>query len=240
MFDLAKFTLKEMTDLGRVLRKLGDGAVTMEEVAHRVVSYLFDHAFDPSTGKRNCVLVRFFKTHSFGTLEPELQQFAKARMPGHEPTPSMKCLTLLASRGERAAWNDRKRSATHQAIPLPSAEMVSQAPMISNLLSQLGVETAVLLDTEAPILVESQPSSFNVFYVPEAMGSPQIPAQQEFAIPFGLKSVLGFGGMLPSGEIFAVILFSRVHIPRETADLFKTLALSVKVAVLSFEDKVFA
>ena len=37
---------------------------------------------------------------------------------------------------------------------------------------------------------------------------------------------------MPSGNLFTVILFSKVHIPRETADLFKTLSLSVKAAVL--------
>ena len=39
---------------------------------------------------------------------------------------------------------------------------------------------------------------------------------------------------MPSGELFATILFSRTPIPREVADLFKTLALNVKVALLPF------
>jgi hypothetical protein len=37
-----------------------------------------------------------------------------------------------------------------------------------------------------------------------------------------------------------VILFSKVAIPRETAELFRTLALNVKMAVLPFESVVFA
>ena len=75
-----------------------------------------------------------------------------------------------------------------------------------------------------------------VFHVEHAVGSPYIPAQQEFVIPFGIHSVLGFGGMLPSGNLFVVILFSKVHIPRETADMFKPLSLSVKLTVLPFEE----
>jgi hypothetical protein len=229
-----------MTELGGVLRRFGDDAGTMEEVANRVVRHLFENATDPSTGRRACVLVRFFKTHPYGELDSELREAASAMMPGQEPTPSMKCLTLLATAGEKPEWNRLKSSVGHQAIPLLSAEMLAQAPMISNLLHQLGVKVSVLLNPNSEILVDSQPSSFNVFYVPEAIGSPHIPAQEEFAIPFGLKSVLGFGGMLPSGEIFAVILFCSVDVPPQTADLFKTLALNVKLAVMSFEEQVFA
>ena len=40
--------------------------------------------------------------------------------------------------------------------------------------------------------------------------------------------------MLPSGDLFAVVLFSRTPISRETATLFQTVALSVKLAVLPF------
>ena len=52
--------------------------------------------------------------------------------------------------------------------------------------------------------------------------------------PYGVKSALGFGGMLPSGGLFAVILFSRAPISRETAALFQTVALNAKLAVLPF------
>jgi hypothetical protein len=107
-------------------------------------------------------------------------------------------------------------------------------------LQQLGVEVEVLLDPSSGLLVESGPSSFNVFYVPEASQSPYIPDQEDFVKPAGIRSVLGFGGMLPRGDIFAVILFSKVPIPRETAELFRTLALNVKMAALPFDDAVFA
>ena len=71
--------------------------------------------------------------------------------------------------------------------------------------------------------------------MPEAKGSPFVPAQEEFVIPFGIESVLGFGGVLPSKELFTVILFSKQKISRETAELFKSLALSLKLALLPFD-----
>lgn len=47
--------------------------------------------------------------------------------------------------------------------------------------------------------------------------------------------MLGFGGVLPSGAVLAVILFSTVPISPATAELFKTLALCVKVALVPFD-----
>jgi len=47
--------------------------------------------------------------------------------------------------------------------------------------------------------------------------------------------VLGFGGLLPSGNLFAIILFLKVQIPHSTAQMFSTLALNVKTALLAFD-----
>jgi diguanylate cyclase (GGDEF)-like protein len=82
------------------------------------------------------------------------------------------------------------------------------------------------------LLIDADQHSYNVFYVPEAVGSASIPAQQDFVVPFGIHSVVGLGGTLPTGDLFALILFSKTHVPRETAALFRTLSLSVKMAVL--------
>ena len=241
MFDLARFTLRDMTEVGSVLRRLGEGATSMEEVANRVVRYLRENLIDPGTGDLECARVRFFKTHPYGELDGRLRDVARSMLPdpaaaGNE----MRCLTLLATAGDLPEWNARRSSVAHEAIPLASEEIVSQAPMISRLLTQLGVRIEALLKRSPELLVEPGPSSFNVFYVPEARGSSCIPAQDDFVKAFGIESVLGFGGMLPTRDIFVVILFTRTPIPRETAELFRTLALNVKVAALNFDDAVFA
>jgi hypothetical protein len=240
MFDLAAFTLRDMTEVGAVLRKAGAGAASMEEVANRVVRYLHENLVDPRTGESECALVRFFKTHPYGGLDRDLREFAGGLLAdAAEPDPEMRCLTLLASAGDRPEWNARGSSVGHRAIPLASEEIVGQAPMISRLLSQLGVRIEALVRRSPELLVEPEPTSFNVFYVPQAKGSSCIPAQAEFVEACGIESVLGFGGMLSSRDIFAVILFSHTPIPRETAELFRTLALNVKVAALDFEEAVF-
>jgi hypothetical protein len=233
MSSLAHFTLAEMTELGAMLRQMGERTTSIDEVAQRVVDAIRGELIDRETGQRECPLVRFFMTMPYEALDPELQSFAR-RLLGERETVrnEMRCLTLMATSGDRPCWNDRSLSVRHRTIPLASNEMVNGAPMIARLLDQLGVRVDAFL-SEAPELIEKPaPDSFNVFFVPEAPGSDCIPDQNDFVEAFGIESVLGFGGMLPSEEIFVVILFSRAPITREVASLFRTLALNVKIALL--------
>ncbi len=234
MYDLTKFTLADMTKCGAALRNLASGAESMQEAANRIVRYLYDNLMDRQTGRRACSLIRFFKTHFYRDLDPELRRFADSILGYQAGSPDMKCLTLLATAGEKPEWNSRTDSAGHKAIPLPSEKAIEQFPMISQLVNQFGLEASAVLRPDPTIMLELGQKTYNVFHVPEAAQSPYITAQDNFVIPFGIKSALGFGGMLPSGDLFATILFSKVQIPRQTADQFKTLALSAKVAVLPF------
>ena len=239
LYDFSRFGLAEMTRCGIDLRRSGSGSSSMEETASRIVRYLYEGLRDPALEQPACALVRMFVTLPFDELQPEQQSFA-GKVLGARPDPSMKCLTLLATAGELPDWNSRHTSRGHQALPLPSPEAVSRSPMIAQLIRQLGIEISALL-SDGTLVIDTTQHTFNVFYVGDAVGSPVIPAQQEFVIPYGVRSVLGFGGLLPSGDLFATILFSRTFIPRDVADLFKTLALNVKVALLPFVgDRIFS
>lgn len=241
MYTLTKFRLQEMTACGAALRKLGIGAQSMEDAANRVVHYLHKQFVDEETGESAFALVRLFKTHTYAELVPSLREAADAMLAGQRPTPDMKCLVLMATTGMETAWNSRQSSNGHQAIPLTSSQMVAQSPMISQLIQQMGLEINTVLSPDSNLMIDLEQQTYNVFHVAEAVGSPYIPAQQEFVIPYGIQSVLGFGGMLPSGNLMAVILFSKVAIARETADLFKTLSLNAKMALLPFDQNlVFA
>lgn len=66
-----------------------------------------------------------------------------------------------------------------------------------------------------------------------------IPAQ-DFVQRYEVESVLGCGGQLPDGELYAVIAFARVTISRESAEIFKPLALAAKLALLPFLSTTFA
>jgi PAS domain S-box-containing protein len=235
MYDLTTFTLQEMTECGAALRRLASGASSMEQVANRIVRHLYDHLGDGHSGRRACALVRCFKTHPYGELGLELCEFARGMLRDQVVDPAMKCLTLLASAGEQPEWNSPETSAGHRAVPLASEQMVERFPMVSNLIRQFGLEIPTVLEPEASLLVDLEQRAYNVFYVPEALGSPFVTAQKEFVVPYGIESVLGFGGLLPSGNLFVTLLFSRIRLPRETADRFRTLALSAKIALLPFD-----
>jgi hypothetical protein len=83
--------------------------------------------------------------------------------------------------------------------------------------------------------IEEASERFNVFHIEEAEGSPYIPAQDEFVKRYGVRSVVGVGGLLPDGELFAVILFSRVVVSRELAEMFRVLAESVRLAIVKYD-----
>jgi len=236
---LASFTIRDMTACGKVLRTIGTGAKSMEETARRIVHHLYENLTYGHRGNRACALVRFFKTHTYEKLDPELQDFSRDILENSPASADMKCLTLLATVGENPEWNSRTTSKGHKVIPLPGEQAIRQIPMIQNLIAQLGLNASMVIKPHPEFLLDAEQKTYNVFYVPDAIDSPYIPAQREFVVPYGIKSVLGFGGVLPSGDIFAIITFLKVQITKEVADLFKTLALNVKIAVLPFENVVF-
>jgi hypothetical protein len=229
-----------MTECGKILRNIGKDAKNMEEVANRIVHYLYNNLIDGESGNRACSLVRFFKTHTYEKLDDELQNFSRSMLGDYFVLPDMKCLTLLATAGENPEWNSRKTSTGHKAIPLPSEQAVHHIPMIRTLIIQLGLSISMVIKPDPKLLLDTEQKTYNVFYVSEAPGCPHIPAQKEFVIPYSIKSVLGFGGVLPSGDIFAVIMFLKVPVSKEIANFFKTLSLNIKIAVLPFENAVFA
>jgi hypothetical protein len=239
-YDISNFTIREITECGRAMRAIGAGAKSMEETAGRIVRHLYDNLIDGTNDGQACSLVRFFKTHPYENLEKELEEFAVKMLGGKAPLPKTKCFTLLGTVGENPEWNMRSASRGHQSIPLPSEEVVHQIPMMRNVIKQLGLSVSSVVKPDPALLLDMEQKTYSVFLVPEAVGSPYIPAQENFVVPYGVKSVMGFGGILPSGDLFVIIIFLKVPVARETADLFKNLSLNIKLAILPFETRVFA
>jgi hypothetical protein len=238
MHDLTHFTQNDMYQCAIALRNMDSGSKSMEEVSNRMVSYLYDNLIDGQTGKRACALVRLFKIHPYGSLNDELQKAAFRIAKSRSINPSTKCLTLLATAGDEPNWNSRHTSNGHKAIPLLDRDFVNQVPMISQLIKQFGLDIDTVLAPTPELLSELQSHTFSVFYVPNALDSAYIPSQKEFVIPYKIKSVLGFGGMLSSGELFAIILFTKTWIDRDTAtESFKWISAYARIPIATFEDK---
>jgi hypothetical protein len=237
MYNLARFSFNDMMDCRTRLRTMFDAEPsTLGEGAQRIVEFFYRELVDDD-GQPACALVRLFKTHPYAGLDDELKQFAISVDPSVSTTPGARCLVLLATEGQLPAWRSRRTSRGHQAIPLTSEQMIEQAPMIAQLLKQFGVATSAVLRPTPSLLLDANDMVTNVFHVPQALGSPFIVAQKEFVEPFGIASVLGFGGLLASGDLFAAIMFSKVPISAAVADHFKVVGLNLKLAMLPFVRK---
>jgi hypothetical protein len=234
--DLTKFGLSEMLRCSTELRRATKEAPTMEDAAQRVCRVLYDELVG-SDGSRACVLVRCYKTHPYEKLEPELQSFARAALKGRTPDAGMRCLTLLGTVGDVTEWNSRRTSVGHQAVPLASVEVIEKAPMIAQLIRQFGLDLAHVVQPTTDLIRSLAGKTYGVFHVPEAIGSEYVPAQEEFVKKYSVRSVVGFGGSLPSGDLFAVILFARVPVSTETADRFRNLALDVKSGFFPYRER---
>jgi hypothetical protein len=232
-YDLRDFTLSDTLRCGAELRRIIEDAGSVESAARAITQSIYESFTDDATSEPSCALVRCYKTHSFEELPTDLQGFARNVLKRKPASPQVKCLTLMGTRGDRPEWNDRSRSLGHQAIPLETVEMVEQAPMVSQLIRQLGLDVAEVVAPTPELMRKVVGKSYGVFYVPRAKGSPFIPAQSEFVAAENIQSVVGFGGLLRNGDMLAIILFSRTPISEQTANRFKTLALDVRAALFS-------
>jgi two-component system NtrC family sensor kinase len=226
------FGTSEMMSMRTQLQALtAQECQSTEDVARQLVS-LYRTAIRDDAGRRASALVRIYKTHSYHALDPTLQDFARRLEPAADTIPNLRCLVLLATEGDEADWNSRQASRGHQVIPLSSEDAIRRAPMIFQLVLQLGIKMDILLRPDPTLLLDANEQTQGVFYVPDALGSPFIPAQAEFVVPNAITSVVGFGGIVGSGDLFVTIVFSRAEITRESADLFRIIGLNFKLAMM--------
>lgn len=239
MFDITNFSLKDMTQCGAALRELGVDTNSMEETANRIVRYLHDHLTDAS-GAKVCVLTRFFITIPYGDLDKDNQRHAQKLLGRVPEDTGLRCQTLLTTVGIEADWNDRHKSNYYKNLPL-TPEILDANPMYMQFAKTFGVVLDRSVTPDAALIAELEQHSYNIFHVPDARDSQYIPDQEGFVVPYGIRSIIGFFGMLPSSQIFSVVIFTRAIIPRDIVDYFKTLAFNVKLAILPFDDSaVFA
>ncbi len=224
---LSSFSLRDMIHCGTDIRQLGEESDSEQAFCQSLVQYM-QRRLAADDGKPACLLVRCFRTEFFSRLPGKLQSMVRASIP--QPSPQMRCLRLLATVGSEPQWNTVEGSKGHQIIALPNLDVVERMPMIAQLIRQLGFDVGGLLSTEQRLVVQHKRTG--VFHVPQALESPFIPAQTEFVIPYGVESVVGFGDLLPDGNLFAVIMFAQIPISPQSASLFSHLSLSTKAALV--------
>ncbi len=240
MVPLLAMTVDDLVQLAVGLRQAADGATSMEAAAGSLVGRLAGELADGGGGP-GCALVRLYVTTRFGELSADLQDFGRATVPDEmasELTDDTRCITLLATAGAEPAWNDRRGSTRHQVIPLLDEAMVARLPMVAGLLRGLGADPAAVVRPDPREHAARASRRYDVFFVADAAASPFIP-DKGFVEHHGIRSALGVGGVLPSGELFAVLLFATVPVPEATADLLRSLALTVQSVVVPHTYRVF-
>jgi len=243
--DLEHLSEADTAALVRSVEAAVNGARSRQDAGQRLVDLFHRTLCIGDTTDSACVLARCFQTSTYAQMPLHYRDAADQLLEDLPQRPQaldqMRCLTLLATRGLRQVWNDVLTSVAHQAIPLPSVEVVQKAPMIARLFDQLGVSIEhAVAPPDSPGFLLDAPSDFRVFHIADALGSPFIPAQASFVEPYGVRSVVGMGGLLPDGEMLAVVLFTRVPVSQEVALRFNQVAASLRTAAFAFPaDRVF-
>ena len=111
---------------------------TLQSAAQLLLDALYEQFSE------DLVLARVFVTSELRDLPPRDQVFVRActQTAGvlEALDESTNVLSLLATRGRVAAWNERERSDSHLGIPLLSERFVQEIPMITRLLAETGFD----------------------------------------------------------------------------------------------------
>lgn len=217
MFTLTRLTVSDMVAASAALRHATNGATTMEDAANAITTYTRD-TFRDTDGTPAFGLIRLFQTIHWERLTPQLRSYAQARMPDQQPPHGIRCLTLFATAGDHPAWQDRRASRNHQAIPLTSPEILNRAPFVLTALDHL-------LTHHTP----DQPDTplDDILHITDAPGSPHLPGQ-DFIQRHTIRSALALSGTLADGDTYTLVLYSHPRINPETAELFRAYATAIR------------
>lgn len=208
------------------------GCTSLEEAAGKVLDLVMSQMGE------SIVLTRLFATVAHGQLPSENQKFVQRLVAGmavgetlNDETP---ILSLIASRGAKPAWNDRRQSVGHVGIPLVSADFVESIPMISRLLAEVGFEMDWLGADSPGIDVETFSNLSGVFYVRDAQSAVdkqgrKIISAQDFVREAGVKTVFGVaGGFAIDRTFLALLFFCNETIEKSQASQFLPLLSKIK------------
>jgi len=211
--------------LGARIRRIAEHRRwTTDQIAAAIVDLVYEETVP------RLALIRAFHTRAFGALPTDLADRARATS-ADELSDATRCLVLVGSRGIEPAWNDVTASVAHRVIALSSEAAIRQLPMMAPWLASLRVPHH---RDAAPV---DQLDRTNVFYVADAVASPVVPVQREFVLRYGVRSVIGFGGPLPDGEAFAMIVFAAATIPETTAGELDVIGIHARLALLDATDQ---
>ena len=199
-------------------------AATLEQAAQELANSVYDE-FGESV-----VLTRVYLTVPFERLPGANQTFvrtlADSANAGSLLQQATPVLSLIGSFGQESEWRDRRNSKGHVGIPLISASFVDAIPMISRLLSELGLPVDWADHHDIEVVKRIGTGFFFVGNAAEAVDHEgrKIIAAQDFVAAHQIRSVFGTGGAYRNGQLVVAVVFCRDLIDRDIAERFLPLA----------------
>lgn len=204
------------------------GCVCAQETAQMLVERLYGRFSD------SLVLLRLFMTIPYAELPEEDRRFVDGRgrdtNTSHLINGATPIFTLLGSRGEMAAWNDRRASSHFRCIPLASTAFVSSLSMLSRQFESVGLDLGLIDVWETKVVSIGCADQYRgVLYIRDAgidrdvQGRMVVP-KQEFVGANGVKSVFGFGsGYARHPTLVTLFAFTNETVERSAVEPFTNL-----------------
>lgn len=238
MVIVDSFSIGDMLDCSAVLRRAGADADSMEAVAQDTARWLRDNLVDDD-GEPALALVRLLATVAYRDLPPALARRAVELDPTVAGQPDRRCAVLLGSCGVRPEWDEVDSSVHHRVIPLPVGAG-GDAGELRTLVGAIGFDPARLSTDSRTPAGDRAGAPFRLLYMSADIAD-HPSAAGRFLIDNDVRSVLTFGNTLADGSPFAVLLLSTVPLDQDMAELFSTIGVSIRLALLPFtRSRVFA
>lgn len=225
MLDFQRSTYDDFYELGRWLWQESGQYSTHEAISQFVVETLYrEFVVD---GNPQLALVRVFRLVHADDLPTKLRALV--------PADDHYVFTLTGSYGMEANWCHRTRSAAHQAISLNRIAFTDNVPMFLDIFDQLSINMDRLRDA-GEVTMHGYKGSY---YIPDAPQHNSLADQDNFIVPYGIRSVIGFGGHIQDlnreQSLFILAAFARVPITADAADHFLAMQDHVAASLASRE-----
>ncbi|MBI5958558.1 MAG: hypothetical protein HY866_07485 [Chloroflexi bacterium] len=228
MLSFTTSTEQDFADFGRQLWLTRNSFLSHEQASQSIVRQLSE-AFIDKNGESQIALARIFRLTEVEELPADVRGQVK---PGEQ-----KVMALTGTWGLEKAWQHRSRSKGHQAIPISAIAVPERIPMFQEVLTQLGIDIEYFYNTNELVARGDQPYQ-GTFHIADATSS-AIPAQADFIRPYGIRSLVGFGGFIGSaGVLYLLYIFSREYISPAAARNFYGLQEFIGASI-AIESRIF-
>ena len=232
--NLGQLSAIEIKKFSKKIKDKCSGHAFMEESVLEATK-LFYHSFVTGNGSSPFALVRIFKSCSYQELPDDVQSYIQNKVTTESIASQSRYLTLLGTWGDLEAWCDRKKSGNHIAFPMDDPQFSHKYPMIAALLTQICEHSLCEENEGTDFFKNDQHKNYGFYCIEDAGDETSIPEQTNFVNTHSIKSVVGFGGKFSSGNVYAIIIFSKEAIRKNTAKSFLAINPAIKQIMLPFE-----